>query len=88
MLISGETFNQRKAGLFEEVRKSQAAIKLYQKCAKTFPSQVREWAETITLEKELLMHIMNEIVALKKWRIKIGIGEDDEWTGLQTKTSR
>jgi len=87
MLFSGETFNQRKARLLGDIRKSRDALKLYQKCMVTFPNQVQGFAELVVLEKELLNDVLLEIIELKRWRNKIGIGVDDEFTGLQTKKS-
>lgn len=86
MLYAGETFNQRKRLILEDIKRSRESIKLYQSCAAKFPNQRDGWNETIQLERGLYDQYVQDLIELKKWRNKIGIGEDEPYE-LQRKKS-
>lgn len=83
MLYKGETFNERKTELLRDLKKSREDLSLFQRCVKTFG---RQWQETVDLEREYFQSILDKIIALKKWRNKEGISDDDQF-GIQSQTS-
>lgn len=87
MLLIGETFNERKKRILRDIKRSLGSMQLYQKCTVTFPNLRKEFYETLALERELYDSYVQELIELKKWRNKTGIGEDEQYE-LHSKTSQ
>lgn len=79
MLYKGETFNERKRAILKDMLWTKRAITDEQAHPPKWPHHYPLYQETLTLYKELFHKYLNELVALKKWRVKEGIGEDEQY---------
>lgn len=67
MLVKGETFNQRKAQILEDIKLSRQLITACNKC---YPANKELANIVINLQQQLIKNAINELVELRKWQNK------------------
>lgn len=79
MLEYGETYLMRKDELLFNIKWSGSMIQIMQRCIVKFPSQADEWRKLVLEFKEFNTNTVQELLELKRWRIKNNIKEDEIW---------
>lgn len=79
MLEYGETFKMRKEQILFDIRWSADMLSILQRCIITFPKQVDDFRQTTLDMKEYNQAKVQELIALKRWRMKNNIKEDEVW---------
>lgn len=91
MLISFETFNNRKIKLLDNLKSTRSLLRVLADCKRTFGTTKLEadnWQQTITATRQLFKREYDELLELARWRKKVGIGDDEEYRVFEQKAER
>lgn len=80
MLEFGESFKSRKGDILFDVRWSARLLRTLERCKLTFPQDAAEYQQAIIVLYEYSQYLVQQLIELKRWRIKNNIEEEAVWT--------
>jgi hypothetical protein len=78
MLLIGQTYNQRKTELLDDVRVTRGLLRQANKNLATIPALDRELRDLIQALHGDIKDRMGDLVALEKYRMREGLGHDEQ----------
>lgn len=85
MLTIGETYNERKATILENIKVCRDLIRATNETIRKYPSVRDDGLEVIQNENNTIKDYLQELVELERWRIAHGLAKDEPYQLNQPK---